>query len=193
MDVGTLINAGTGTMANNAQELFHLARTDILRAFLNVPQVYSAAVALDTPAYLELAEHPGQKFPGKIAHVSGAIDPASRTLLTEVEVSNADGQLFPGAFANVHLVLPLKQSPVVIPVNAMLFRKEGTQVGVVDDAGTVHLKTITIARDFGTTVAVASGLTANDRVIVNPSDSLADGAKVQVQDGGATPKQPAGR
>lgn len=193
VDVGTLINAGTGSMANNAQELFHLARTDILRAFLNVPQAYSASVALDTPAYLELAEHPGQRFPGKVSHVSGAIDPATRTLLTEVTVSNADGRLFPGAFANVHLVLPLKQSPVVVPVNAMLFRKEGPQVGTVDDAGTVHLKTITIARDFGTTVAVASGLAANDRVIVNPSDSLADGAKVQVRESNAPARQAAGR
>lgn len=187
VDVGTLINAGTGSMANNAQELFHLARTDTLRAFLNVPQVYSAAVALDTPAYLDFAEYPGERFPGKIAHVSGAIDPATRTLLTEVQVPNVDGRLFPGAFANVHLVLPLKQSPVVIPVNTMLFRKEGPQVGVVDDAGVVHLKNITIGRDFGTTVAAASGVAADDRVILNPSDSLAEGAKVRVQDSPPAP------
>lgn len=181
-DVGALITAGSGSSGAGGQELFHLARTDTLRAFIYVPQVYSPMVALDTAAYLEFAEFPGEKFYGKIANVSGALDPATRTLLTEVQVSNTDGRLFPGAFANVHLILPLKSSPVVVSVNALLFRSQGTQVGVVDDNGVVHLKKVAIGRDFGTSLEIVSGLDAGERVIINPSDSLADGTKVQVQE-----------
>jgi RND family efflux transporter MFP subunit len=179
-------------MGTGGQELFHLARTDTLRAFSYVPQVYSPLVALDTPAYLEFAEFPGQKFHGKIANVSGAIDPATRTLLTEVQVANPDGRLFPGAFANVHLVLPLKSAPMVVPVNALLFRSQGTQVGVVDDQGIVHLKKVTIGRDFGTSLEIVGGIDASERVIVNPSDSLADGTKVQAQEATQAGDKPKG-
>ena len=97
-------------------------------------------------------------------------------------MDNKDGRLFPGAFANPHLVLPLNQAPTVIPVNALLFRKEGPQVAVVDAGGTVHLKKITIGRDFGSTLEVTSGATKEDRVVVNPSDSLQDGAKVDASE-----------
>jgi len=180
-DVGVLINAGSNTNSPSGLELFHVARTDILRVFIYVPQVYSSLLKLDSPAYLELAEHPGVKFQGKIAHIAGAIDPASRTLLTEVQVPNEDGRLFPGAFANVHLLLRFDHAPAVVPVNSMLFRAQGAQVAVVDNSGTVHLKNVTVGRDFGTSLEVTSGVGAYDRVIVNPSDSLADGAKVEVQ------------
>lgn len=176
-DVGALINAGS----SSAQELFHVARTDVLRVFISVPEVYSAMVRLDTPASLDVAEYPGVKFQGKIAHLAGAIDPASRTLLTEVQVPNEDGRLFPGAYANVHLVLKLKNSSSVIPINTILFRSQGMQVGVVDNSNIVHLKSITVGRDFGTTYEVTSGVGSNDRLILNPSDSLADGARVHVQ------------
>jgi RND family efflux transporter MFP subunit len=179
-DVGALINAGSNDTSSTAQELFHVARTDILRVYITVPEVYSSMVRIDTPAWLELAEYPGVKFQGKVAHVAGAIDTASRTLLTEVQVPNADGRLFPGAYATVHLVLKLQNAPMVIPINTLLFRSQGTQVGVVDNSNVVHLKHVTVGRDFGASLEVTSGIESSDHLILNPSDSLADGAKVQV-------------
>ena len=180
-DVGALINAGSNATSSSAQQLFHVARTDILRVYISVPEVYSPLVRIDTPAWLDLAEYPGVKFQGKVADVAGAIDPTSRTLLTEVQVPNADGRLFPGAYANVHLILNLKNPPTVIPINTLLFRSQGTQVAVVDDSNIVHLKSVTVGRDFGTSLEITSGIESNDHLILNPSDSLADGAKVDVQ------------
>jgi RND family efflux transporter MFP subunit len=180
-DVGALINAGSSPTSNSGQELFHVARTDVLRVFISVPEVYSAMVKLDTPAWLELAEAPGEKFQGKVAHIAGAIDPTTRTLLTEVQVPNGDGRLYPGAYAIVHLVLKLDHTPTIVPINTVLFRSQGTQVGVVDGSDIVHLKQITVGRDFGTSYEVTSGVAASDRLVLNPSDSLADGTKVRVQ------------
>lgn len=179
-DVGALIN-GSGNAMTGGQELFRIARTDILRAYVYVPQVYSGAVQEGSPAYLEFAERPGKRFEGKVSHIAGAIDPASRTLLTEVQIPNADGSLFPGAFVSVHLNLTLKDSAVVIPVNTMLFRAQGTQVGVVNEQGVVHLKNVKVGHDFGTTVEIVEGLDERDRLVLNPSDSLAEGQKVEVQ------------
>jgi RND family efflux transporter MFP subunit len=174
-DVGALISA-----SNGGQELFRVARTDILRVYVYVPQVYAAFVQEGSTAYLDFAEFPGEKFQGKVAHIAGAIDPATRTLETEIEVDNKNGRLFPGAFANVHLSLPLKKAPMVIPVNTLIFRSQGTQVAVVSADGVVHLTNVTIGQDYGTSLEVTSGITPEDSIIVNPSDSLADGAKVQV-------------
>jgi RND family efflux transporter MFP subunit len=180
-DVGALINAGSNATGASAQELFHAARTDILRVYVYVPQNYSPEVKLNAPAYLDLAEFPGVKFQGKISHIAGAIDPASRTLLTEVQVPNGDGRLYPGAFANVHLILHFQNAPTVLPGNTLLFRAQGTQVAAVDRDGTVRLKNVVLGRDFGTSLEVVSGVTSHDRIIVNPSDSVAEGARVQVQ------------
>jgi RND family efflux transporter MFP subunit len=185
-DVGALINAGSSNTSSSAQELFHIARTDVLRVFISVPEVYAPMVRLDTPAFLELAEAPGVKFQGKIAHIAGAIDATSRTLQTEVQVPNADDRLFPGAYATVHLILKLADAPMVIPINTVLFRTQGTQVGVVDASNIVHLKSITVGHDFGTSYEITGGVTASDRLVLNPSDSLADGEKVIVQNA-ATP------
>jgi membrane fusion protein (multidrug efflux system) len=181
VDVGDLVTTGTDSTANNAKALFHLARTDILRVFIDVPQAYSPAVSNGTKAYLVLQEFPGEKFEGRITNISGAIDPATRTLLTEVQVPNADGRLFPGAYAQVHLVLPVK--PVmVIPTNTLLFRSAGTQIGIVDGNGIVHLRNVTLGHDFGTTVEATQGVGPEDRIVVDPSDSLADNAKVNVEE-----------
>jgi RND family efflux transporter MFP subunit len=174
-DVGALISA-----SNGGQELFRVARTDILRVYVYVPQVYAAFVQDGSTAYLDFAEFPGEKFQGKVAHIAGAIDPTTRTLETEIEVDNKNGRLFPGSFANVHLSLPLKKAPMVIPVNTLIFRSQGTQVAVVGKDGVVHLTNVTIGQDYGTSLEVTNGITPADSIIVNPSDSLADGAKVQV-------------
>jgi len=174
-DVGALING-----SNGGQELFRVARTDILRVYVYVPEAYAAFVQVGSRSFLEFAEFPGEKFTGKVANIAGALDPGTRTLQTEIQVDNKDGRLFPGAFANVRLLLPLKKAPMTVPVNTVLFRKEGTQVGVVDGNGIVHLKNVVLGQDYGTRLEVTSGLTTSDRLIVNPSDSLAEGAEVEV-------------
>jgi RND family efflux transporter MFP subunit len=176
IDIGALINAGANAPG---KELFDIAATNRLRVYVNVPQQYSRAVAPGAAADLTQAEYPGRRFAGKIVRNAEAIDPASRTLLTEVDVENPTGQLLPGAFLSVHLKLPTPGVSLMIPANALIFRAEGLQVAVVRDDKT-DLRTITIGRDYGTEVEVVSGISAGDEVIENPSDSLISGAEVRV-------------
>lgn len=181
-DIGALINAGNGGVA---QQLFTLAATNTLRVFVNVPQMHSRSAAPGVAAQLTLAEFPNRRFVGKIARNAEAIDPTTRTLLTEVDVDNSTGELLPGAFAQVHLTLAAKAPSLLLPVNSLLFRAEGLQAGVVREGGKVELISIVVGKDYGTEVeVVSSGLSESDNVIVNPPDSLATGTTVRV----ATPK-----
>lgn len=180
VDIGDLVMAAVDTSSNDAKALFRIARTDILRVFVNVPQAYSPYVTTGTKAYLTLVEYPDEKFEGRITNTAGALDPMTRTLLTEVQVPNTEGRLFPGAYAQVHLILPVKKS-MVIPSNTLIFRGDGTQVGTVDEDGIVHLRAVKLGQDFGTTIEVVEGITANDEIITNPSDSLADGVRVEIK------------
>jgi RND family efflux transporter MFP subunit len=180
-DIGALINAGNGGVS---QQLFTLAATNTLRVFVNVPQMHSRSAAPGVGAQLTLAEFPNRRFMGKIARNAEAIDPTTRTLLTEVDVDNATGELLPGAFAQVHLTLAAKAPSLLLPVNALLFRAEGLQAGVVREGGKVELISIVVGKDYGTEVeVVSSGLTESDNVIVNPPDSLATGTTVRVASG----------
>jgi RND family efflux transporter MFP subunit len=176
IDVGALINAGNG---GPAQELFHLAATDKLRVYVNVPQADSRAAAPGLKSYLTLAEFPGRKFQGELVRTAGAIDAATRTLLTEVDVDNVAGELRPGAYAEVHLMIPEGSRSLILPVNALIFRSEGLRVGVVRN-GKADLVPIILGKDFGNEVEVVSGIDGNDLVIANPPDSLSSGAVVQV-------------
>ncbi len=176
-DLGALINAGNGGVS---QQLFTLAATDTLRVFVNVPQIYSRSAVPGVVAQLTLAQYPNRRFIGKVVRNSESIDPASRTLLTEVDVDNKTGELLPGAFAQVHLTLASKTPSLVLPVNSLLFRAEGLQAGVVREGGKVQLMPIVIGKDYGTEVEVVSGLAENDNVIVNPGDSLATGTTVRI-------------
>ena len=175
-DIGALINAGAGTPT---QELFHLASIARLRLFVAVPEVYSRAAQNGAKASLTLDEFPGETFTGTLVRNANSIDPASRTLNTEVEVDNPTGRLLPGAYVSVHLKLPEVVRSVTIPANALLFRSEGLRVGVVRNGQSV-LVPITIGRDFGSTVEVVSGLNRSESVILNPSDSLVSGTRVRV-------------
>ncbi len=180
-DIGALINAGNGGIS---QQLFTLAATNTLRVFVNVPQIYSRSAAPGVGAQLTLAEYPGRHFMGKIARNAESIDPVQRTLLTEVDVDNSSGELLPGAFARVHLTLAAKAPSLLLPVNSLLFRAEGLQVGVVREGGKVTLISVVIGKDYGTEVEVVSpGLTETDNVIVNPPDSLATGTTVRLAAG----------
>jgi RND family efflux transporter MFP subunit len=175
-DIGALINAGAGTPT---QELFHIVSIAKLRLFVAVPEVYSRAAQTGAKASLTLDEFPGKTFTGTLVRNANAIDPASRTLNTEVDVDNPTGRLLPGAYVSVHLKLPEVIRSVTIPANALLFRSEGLRVGVVRN-GQAVLVPITIGRDFGSTVEVVSGLDRSETVILNPTDSLISGAPVRV-------------
>jgi RND family efflux transporter MFP subunit len=176
-DIGALINSGASTTPG--QEIFHLAAISTLRVFVAVPQLYSQAVRPGATASLTLDEFPGKIFSGTIARNSNSIDPASRTLLVEVDVDNRSGTLLPGAYVRVHLKLPQSVNSVTIPANTLLFRSEGLRVGVVRN-GRAELVPLTIGRDYGSSVEVVSGLQPTDAVIVNPSDSLISGTTVRV-------------
>jgi RND family efflux transporter MFP subunit len=175
VDPGALINAGSA-----GTELFIVARVDPLRVFVNVPQAYFPAIKDGMPAYVTVQELSGQKFRGTVARTADAIDPATRTLLTEVDVPNKDGRLLRGSFGEVHFTPRINAEKVTVPVNATLFRQEGTRVAVVGSDNKVQLRPITIGRDYGTTLEVLDGVSVQDRIIINPADSLEDGQKVNV-------------
>ena len=175
IDIGALIDAGGNAPG---KELFDIAATKQLRVYVNVPQQYSRDVKPGGAAYITQAEFPGRRFAGKIVRTSDSIDPVSRTLLTEVDVDNPTGELLPGAFLSVHLKLKSETPAIVIPVNTLIFRSNGMEVAVVRN-NKAELLPITIGRDYGTEVEVLSGVTSQDAIIENPSDSLTSGTEVR--------------
>jgi multidrug efflux pump subunit AcrA (membrane-fusion protein) len=193
VDVGDYVSSSgqTATTSNGAQgpaqtgtpnqELFRVAQTKILRVYVNVPEQYAGETRPGVKASVVLASALATPVTGTLVRTADAIDPSSLTLLCEVDVDNADGKLLPGGYAQVLFDINAANPPLVIPGNSLIFRQAGPQVGVVDDGGTVHLKKITIARDLGTSLEISSGIEADDQVIINPSDSLADGQKVNIK------------
>ncbi len=177
VDPGALINSGAQAAG---RELFDMSRVNPLRVYVSVPQAYAPNIKVGMKANVTLQEYPGQKFVGTVVRTAEAIDLATRTLNTEVDVPNKDGKLLPGSFGQVHFATGTSVPRITIPVNAMLFRAEGAQVAVVDKDGKVHLRPISIGRDFGTTLEILGGLDASDQIIINPSDSLEEGQKVHV-------------
>jgi RND family efflux transporter MFP subunit len=175
-DIGALIDAGA---AAPGKELFHLAAINTLRVYIAVPQVYARAMLPGATASLTLDEFPGEVFHGALVRHAHSIDAASRTLLVEVDVDNANGQLMPGAYVRVHLKLPVETRSVTVPANTLLFRSEGLRVGVVRD-GRAELLPLTIGRDYGSTVEVVAGLQSTDAVIVDPADSLISSTPVRI-------------
>ena len=174
VDVGQLVTAGSG------HELFHLAETATLRVFVRVPEATAASITIGQTAELSIAELPGRTFPAKVVRTAGAISADSRTLLTELAVDNANGKILSGSFAQIRFAPTQQEAALTLPANTLLFRAEGPQVGVVDAGGQVQLRNITLGRDFGQSLEVLAGVTAADRIIVNPSDSLMSGVAVRV-------------
>ncbi len=174
-DVGALIDSGS-----NAHELFHIADTRRLRVFVNVPEVYSRSARPGLKADLTLKEFPGRRFAGTLVRTAQSIEVASRTLLTEIDVDNAKGELLAGSYCEAHLKLPQAAPTLKLPASAIIFRTDSLQAAVVDAAHRVTLKTVAIGRDFGNSVEIVSGLDEHDSVIVNPPDSLATGQTVRV-------------
>ena len=187
-DIGALITAGSGN-GTGATELFHMAASQTLRVYVNVPQIYSPGLKPGLIANLTFREYPGKNFTGKLVRTSRQIDPASRTLLVEFDVDNRSGELFPGAYTEVHFKASESAPSYIVPVSALMFRSEGLRIALVDENNKAKLVPVILGRDDGATVQVISGLDANDRVIQNPPDSLIEGENVQIvkpaaQDGG---------
>lgn len=174
VDTGTLIDAGAN------KELFHIAAERVLRVYVNVPQIYAHDCVPGLSADLTFDEYPARRFEGKVVRTSKAIDPASRTLLVEVDVDNSKGELFPGAYTQVHFKLDNSQPSLIVPVSTLMFRAEGLRIGVVRGGDTAKLIPITIGRDDGRVVEIVSGLQPQSEVIQNPPDSLIDGEKVHI-------------
>jgi len=174
-DVGDLIQ-GDNTAP---KELFHLAAVSKLRVYISVPEVYASAIKSGETVTLTLDAFPGENFAGTLVRDSNSIDLISRTLRVEVDVDNPTGSLLPGAYAFVHLKLPSAARAVTIPTNTLLFRAEGLRVAVVR-GGQVKLVPVTIGHDYGSSVEVLSGLTSEDTVILDPSDSIMEGSAVKI-------------
>jgi len=177
-DIGAFVPSGSGV------QLFRMAQTSPLRVYINVPQTFARFVMPGVQADLTLNELPGRKYPAHVTNTAGAIDPTSRTLLTELEVPNKNEELLPGAYAEINLKLEGDSGLFTVPSNTLLFRSEGPSVGVVRADGKVEIRKIVINRDLGTKLQISQGLSESDQVILNPSDGLADGMAVTV----ATPK-----
>jgi RND family efflux transporter MFP subunit len=188
-DVGHLINSGAG---GPATELFHIAALQKLRVYVNVPEQDSQAAKPGLTADLTFQEFPGRRFRGTLVRTAGSIDVASRTLLVEVDVDNASGELFPGAYTEVHLKIPQGSPAFILPASALIFRSNGLQVGTVENGNKAALRNVVLGHDFGNEVEIVSGISAGDSVIIDPPDSLISGEEVRISSSGRSAAGPAG-
>jgi len=175
-DIGALINAGQSA----GSELFRVADTHRLRIYVQVPEQYAAAAQPGLRAELRFAEQPGKHYVAEAVSTSNALDPTLRTLQVELQLDNANRELYPGAYAEVHFKLTGNPQSLRLPGNTVLFRSAGIQVATVDSTGHIKLKSIIQGRDFGQTIEVLSGIEAGDRIVLNPPDSIIDGMPVHV-------------
>jgi membrane fusion protein (multidrug efflux system) len=167
-------------LISSGKELFRLSDTHTLRVFVHVPQSSTPGLAPGADADIIVPEMPGHAFPAKVVRTAGTIDASSRTLLVELDVDNAKNEIIAGSYTQVSFH-DLNASPVLtLPSNTLLFRAEGPQVGVVSPDGRVDLHNVMLGRDLGASVEVLSGIVANDKVIINPSDSLISGMQVRL-------------
>jgi RND family efflux transporter MFP subunit len=178
IDTGQLINQGAGT------ELFHLQAIQTLRVYANVPQIYSANLKRGQKIDVTFAEHAGKTFQGTLVRTANAIDPASRTLLVEIDLVNRAGELLPGSLAQVHFDTPVTTQTFIVPAAALLFRREGLRLGTVVNGNTARLVPVVIGEDDGANVQIVGGLNDGDEVIQDPPDALIDGEKVQLENPG---------
>ncbi|WP_042337441.1 efflux RND transporter periplasmic adaptor subunit [Paraburkholderia ferrariae] len=176
VDIGDLVNAGNGGAGH---ALFTIAQADPLRLYIDVPQTYAQQVAVGQPVSVTQQEMPGVTFEGKVTRTSDAINTATRTLQVEITLPNHDGKLLPGAYVQASIKTD-SAGLLTVPGNTLLFRAEGPRVAVVDADNTIRLKPVEIAQDLGQTLVIAHGLDPADHVVLNPSDSIADGDTVTV-------------
>lgn len=183
IDIGQLIDTGA------AKELFHMQSLNVLRVYTNVPQIYTTNLKRGSKIDVTFPEYPGRTFQGTLVRTADAIDPTSRTLLVEIDVDNRKGELLPGSLAQVHFKTSAIQT-YVIPVSAIIFRRAGTELGVLGSDNIAHVIPVTIGEDDGKTVQIVNGLKPGDLVIQDPPDSLIDGEKVSPQNPNTEPNNP---
>lgn len=179
-EVGMLVTSGSNS---GTKPLFSIAQTDILRVQASVPQSSALGIKTGDPVQITVPEKPGQVFTAKVARTAGAVEPRSRSLLVEVELPNREGVLLPGLYAQIRFQTPQNQASWTIPAKSLLMRSEGPHVVIVTSDDSVRIQKVTLGRDFGSTVEVPFGLHGNERLVVNPSDDLHDGQKVQINGG----------
>ena len=174
-DVGTLVSSGSSTAT---REILRISQLQTLRIFVNVPQSYAPVIRVNQPAEFAVEEFPGRKFPARVKSASSAVDPASRTMLTVLEVDNSSGTLLPGMYATARFRLPHTVNVLRVPGDSLIFRTEGVFAAVVDAEHHVHMRKLTLGRDFGSEVEATSGLEAMDSVVLNPTDAIREGVLV---------------
>ena len=179
-DIGALINAGSGTGGGNGPELFRVADIHKMRIYVQVPQQLSAGIENGQTAELRLPQYPDKTFKATVATTSSAINTSARTLLVELHADNPNGQLQPGAYAQVEFELPGNPNVVRVPTSTLIFRQHGMEVAIVGPDNKIVLKPITLGRNLGVEVEVVNGLTVADRIVNSPPDSLSDGDLVRV-------------
>jgi membrane fusion protein (multidrug efflux system) len=179
VDVGTLVNAGAGS---TAVALFEMATTDPMLAYVDVPQVFAPSVRVGSEAKVAVRSFPGRVFTGRVARSAGALDPASRTLRTEVDIPNASGELLSGMYVDVSLDVAVPHKVIRVPSSAVIADSRGVHVAVVDGSGRVHLVAVTQGQDSGSTVELIQGLSGGEQVISAPASDVADGQQVQAQE-----------
>ena len=172
-------NVDIGDLIDSNKPLFLLSQTDPLRVYVNVPQAYAQLVRPGQPAVVTQAELRDMSFKGLVARTAASIDASNRTMQVEIALPNRDGTLMPGAFVQVELAAA-PSGALTIPSNALLFRSQGVLVAKVDNAGNIRLQSVRLGRNYGEAVEVLEGLAGNETLVLNPSDSLAEGDKVQV-------------
>jgi RND family efflux transporter MFP subunit len=178
IDIGTLVSAGTG---NSGTPLFSIVQSDVLRVYVFAPQENAPSIREGLEAKIILQEYPGQEFDGKVTRTAGALDPQSRTMQVEVQVPNGDGKLYAGMYGQVKFLLTDGNAPIVVPANAFVFRKEGSQVATIENKDRIHWQNIHVGRDFGDRIEVLDGLKENTKVVMNPTDDLREGIQVEVK------------
>jgi RND family efflux transporter MFP subunit len=174
-DVGALFNPSNTTPA---QQIFEIDRTDILRVFVNVPQVYATEIQLGHAATFSVRNYTGHPFSGTVTRTAGAIDPRTRTLRMQIDFPNTDGKLLSGMYGQVTIEAPRQTPQLIVPTSALIFNAEGLRVAVVDGQHKIHFKTIVVGRDFGTEVEVLDGLTGDEQIVANPGERLAENVEV---------------
>ena len=174
IDVGTLVQAD----ATSGTFMFTIMQDNVIRTLVYVPQDQAFGLEPGVEAVVRVPEIPDRGFPGKVTRIADALQPGTRTLLTEIDVPNTDGALDPGIYCTVELHIPRKVPSLIVPAQAIIFNADGLQVAVLEN-GTAHFRKVTVARDFGTTVEVSDGVKAGDQVILSPPVNLAEGSKVQ--------------
>lgn len=177
VDKGKLVTAGNGA----GQSLFQLARTNPVRVFVNVPQSFAPGVTKDLKAEIFSREIPGRTFHGTVTRTARAIDPLTRTLLTEIQVPNNDHALLTGSYVQVRMEIERQSPPLLIPSSALIFNSGGTQVAVVGSDNKIELRQVQVVGDIGSELGIATGIDRDEKVVINPGDRMSEGLQVEIE------------